>query len=89
MTYKVNEYGFNLIMMMTLDGFQEGTCASDVGLVVNSTYFRSTKEKFGDLKANWFMSDMATQYFGAWSSVLNVENTQYLWCTWHVHHAWK
>ena len=23
-TYKVNNYDFNLIMMMTLDGFQEG-----------------------------------------------------------------
>ena len=24
MTYKVNDYDLNLIMMMTLDGFQEG-----------------------------------------------------------------
>ena len=64
-------------MMMTLDGFQEGVPVM------------SAKRKCGNLKANWFMSDMATQYFGAWSRVLNVENTQYLWCIWHVDHAWK
>ena len=42
-------------------------CASDVG-----------QEKCGDLKANWFMSDMATQYFGEWSSVFNMENRDVL-----------
>ena len=77
----------NLIMMMTLDGFQEGVPVMSALSSIATTYFRSTKEKCGDLKANWFMSDMATQYFGELSSVFNVENTQYLWCTWHVDHA--
>ena len=91
-TYK--DYEFNLITLMVLDDFQEGipvlwALPSREDKVALMTIFEALKEKCGNLFAGWFMSDMATQFFGAWDTVFRAEETQYLWCMWHVDRAWK
>ena len=50
---------------------------------------QALKERSGPIKAQWFMSDMAQQYYNAWEEVFHGENTVYLWCGWHVDRAWR
>ena len=93
-TYKINDYEFNLITVMILDDFQEGVpvlwaLSSREDKVALIRVFEALKEKCGNLQTDWFMSDMATQFFGAWDCVFEAEKTNYIWCTWHVDRAWK
>ena len=93
-SYKLNDYEFNLITLMILDDYQEGVpvlwaLSSREDKVALLVVFEALKAKCGDLRASWFMSDMAMQFFVSWKTVFNAETTKYLWCNWHVDHAWK
>ena len=93
-TYKVTDYDFNLITLMVLDKFQKGI---PVTWAVSNREDKSTlvcileslKTKIGTIKPQWFMSDMAPQFFNAWKEVFMEEATKYLWCVWHVDRAWR
>lgn len=79
---------------MVLDDFQEGVpvlwaLSSREDKLVLVKIFEALNEKCGDLHPSWFMSDMATQFFGAWDAVFKAKQTKYIWCNWHVDRAWK
>ena len=42
----------------------------------------------GNVKALWLMTDMAQQYYTAWSAVFG-SGCKRLLCTWHVDRAWR
>ena len=93
-TYKINDYDFNLLTLMVLDDYQEGipiawalSNREDKTVLVH--ILQALKEKSGLIKASWFMSDMAQQYYNAWKEVFEGDNTVYLWCAWHVDRAWR
>ena len=91
---RVNDYDFNLITVMILDGFQEGipvawALSNREDKCVLLHILHSVKEKSGPINPQWFMSDMALQYYNAWKEVFTENNTKYLWCAWHVNRAWR
>ena len=93
-TYKTNDYEFNLITLMVLDDYQEGiptlwALSNREDKSVLLYILEALKERCGVVSTNWFMSDMAQQYFSAWTEVLGAKHTRYLWCAWHVDRAWK
>ena len=69
-TYKINDYDFNLITLMVLDDFQEGipvawALSNREDKLVLVHILRAVKEKSGPMHPSWFMSDMAPQYYHA------------------------
>lgn len=93
-TYKITDYDFNLITLIVLDEFQEGipvmwalSNREDKSILL--CILKAMKERCGEIEAQWFMSDMAQQYYNAWSEVFPTEGTICLWCAWHVERAWK
>ncbi len=69
-TYNVNSYSFHLISVLVLDQYQEGIPVA-WGILnredeaVIKYIFEAIKSTCGDLSTEWFMSDMALQYYNA------------------------
>ena len=92
-THKTNGYDFPLITVLVADEFGEGYpvawCISNrEDKVVLIAFFEKLREKCGSIKASWLMTDMAEQYYSAWSTVFG-PGTKKLLCTWHVDRAWR
>ena len=90
-THKTNGYDFPLITVLVADEFGErypvAWCISNrEDKVVLIAFFEKLREKCGSIKASWLMTDMAEQYYSAWSTVF-APGTQKLLCTWHVDRA--
>ena len=93
-TYRINDYDFNLITLMVLDNFQEGipvmwTLSNREDKPVLVTTLKAIKERCGAIEPEWYMTDMAQQYYNAWKEVFGADSTTYLWCAWHVDRAWR
>ena len=54
-------------------------------------FLKSIKSRVGDLKAEYFMSDEAEQFFNAWQGVFGKKEvkTKKLLCSWHVDRSWR
>jgi hypothetical protein len=53
-------------------------------------FFNEIKKRCGNIESQYFMSDMANQYYNAWVAVMNESpRPKKLLCTWHVNKAWK
>ena len=53
-----------------------------------TTFFRHVKVSCGSISPVWFMTDIATQFYDAFSTVFECLPKQ-LYCTWHVDKAWQ
>ena len=92
-THKTNGYDFPLITVLVIDKFGEGYPAAwcisnkeDTNVLV--IFFERLKTLCGNVKALWLMTDMAQQYYTAWSAVFG-PGCKRLLCTWHVDRAWR
>ena len=52
-------------------------------------FFNEIKKRCGNIESQYFMSNMANQYYNAWVAVMNEVPRPELLCTWHVDKAWK
>ena len=92
-THKTNGYDFPLITVVVVDEFGEGYpvawCISNrEDTKTLKVFFEKLKEICGDIKTSWLMTDMAEQYYIAWSAVFG-PGTKKILCTWHVDRAWR
>ena len=74
-TQGTNHYDFNLLTLLVVDEYGEGI---PVGWMISNRekkkkdmlviveFLKSIKSRGGDLKAEYFMSDDAEQFFNAW-----------------------
>ena len=92
-THGTNAYDFKLITLLVVDEYGEGfpvawciTNKEDQVLLIE--FFTSVRTKCGMVRPQWFMSDMAEQYYLAWVSVFD-STPKKLLCTWHVDRAWR
>ena len=73
-THGTNHYDFNLLTLLVVDEYGEGI---PVGWMISNRedtlviveFLKSIKSRVGDLKAEYFMSDDAEQFFNAWQGV--------------------
>lgn len=93
-THGTNQYDFLLTTLLVVDEFGEGIpCAwmlsnrEDVLMLM--VFFQAIKDRVGEIKTDFFMSDMAEQFFTAWKAVFKANSTKKLICTWHVDRAWR
>ena len=95
-THETNQYSFLLITIMVIDQFGEGvpvawciTTREDT--VMLKQFFKSLREKSGSLVPSVFMSDDASQYWNAWSSIYgdSTKSTKKLLCAWHIDKSWR
>ncbi len=53
-------------------------------------FFDAIKDRVGVLTPKWFMSDLAEQFYNAWTSTFyTCTPPKRLLCTWHVDKAWR
>lgn len=91
-THGLNDYGFQLISVLTKDGFGEGLplahmfCNRETYSALKH-FIRGIFSECGKVKCNAFMSDDAIQYYQAWSSVMTDRGESApprSLCSWHV-----
>lgn len=84
-THGTNSYNFLLISVLVFgEGFPAGWCISNKeDCILLSNFFTHLREKTGPIFPEWFMSDMAEQYFTSWVNVYGGKPKKLL-CTWHV-----
>jgi len=93
-THGTTQYDFNLITVLVVDDFGEGNpvafmicnCEDTVSL---AAFFRAIKARLApgtSYCASHVMTDDASQYYNAWSSVFG--SAVKLLCTWHVDRSW-
>ncbi len=92
-THGTTGYDFNLTTLMIIDefgsGFPVAWCLSNhEDTTFMTVFFNVIKLNCGQIMANWFMSDIANQYYNAWVGVMN-HHPKKLLCTWHVDEAWR
>ena len=92
-THGTNSYNFQLVSVLVIDEFGEGFPAgwcicNKEDHVLLSNFFAHLKEKTGPISPDWFMSDMAGQYYSSWVHAFG-GNPRKLICTWHVDRAWR
>lgn len=71
------------------EGFPAAWCLSnreDIGVL--KIFCEHVKRNIGDVAPQWFMSDIAPQFYDAFSAVFRCTPRQ-LYCTWHVDKAWQ
>ena len=56
---------------------------------VHLEFFKAVKNKVGEIRPKWFMTDDAPQYYNTWGFVFGGEGTNKLLCVWHVDRAWR
>ena len=93
-TYRTNEYDFYLIALMVIDDYQEGipvgwALCNREDTPVLMDILNAIKTQCGVITTAWFMSDMAEQFCIAWISFFGQNETQGIWCAWHVDRAWR
>ena len=92
-THGTNHYHFNLVTVLIMDEFGEGV---PVGWLISNKedfstlcfFLKSLLSQTGPIKAKYFMSDDAEQYYSAWNSTYG-EFSKKLLCIWHVDRAWR
>ena len=93
-THGTNGYDFNLITVLVLDEYGEGTpvgwmiCNSEDATAL-SLFMGKIKERFGDIRTKVFMSDDAENFYKAWKSIFKVDDTRKLLCAWHIDKSWR
>lgn len=92
-THGTTGYDFNLTTLMVIDefgsGFPVAWCLSNhEDTTFMTVFFNMVKGNSGRIEANWFMSDIANQYYNAWVGVME-HHPRKLLCTWHVDKAWR
>ena len=90
--YSFAGYDFKLTSLLIVDEFGEGFpvawCLSNrEDFSVLKVFCEKIKEKNGNLSPLWFMSDIAQQFYDAFTTVFEC-NPKQLYCTWHVDKAW-
>ena len=90
-TNGTNMYDFYLMTLLVIDEYGEGQpfgwCITNHEIQEFVEVFcQCIKEKSGIVQADWFMSDLAPQYYNAFSKV-NACSPKQLWCAWHVDKA--
>ena len=91
-THGTNGYNFVLTTIVVVDEFGEGYpvgwCISNrEDHVVLQHFFKCIKDKTGQITPKWFMTDDASQYYNAWTTIFGPTNK--LLCIWHVDKAWR
>lgn len=92
-THGTNGYDFLLTTLLVIDEYGEGFpaawCISNhEDFTTMCTFFREIKKSTGTIKASWFMSDVAPQFYNAWVGVMDdCPRPKKLLCTWHVDRA--
>ena len=92
-THGTNGYDFVLTTLLVTDesgeGFPAAWCISNhEDFTTMCTFFREIKKSTGTIKASWFMSDVAPQFYNAWVGVMDdCPRPKKLLCTWHVDRA--
>lgn len=85
-----NGYDFLLTTLLVIDEYGEGFpaawCISNhEDFKTMCTFFCEIKKNTGTIKASWFMSDVAPQFYTAWVGVMDdCPRPKKLLCTWHV-----
>ena len=92
-THGTTGYDFLLTSLVVLDEFGEGLpiawCLSNhEDFTHMCVFFQMIKQNCGVLMPHWLMSDLASQFYNAWVSVMG-GNPRRLLCTWHVDRAWQ
>ena len=93
MQHKTNGYDFPLITVLVVDEFGESYpvawCISNrEDATVLQNFYGRLKTVCGNINASWLMTDMADQYYTAWSAVFSPDAKRLL-CKWHIDHAWR
>ena len=92
-TLGTNMYDFLLTTIMVVDEFGEG---QPVGWCLSNhesfpflrCFFQKIMGNAGRVTPKWLMSDLAPQFYDAFSEVNNC-TPKHLFCSWHVDKAWK
>ena len=92
-THGTTAYDFQLITVLVIDDYDEGI---PVGWLISNresadvlrVFFRSIRNKCGDIQTEIFMSDDAEAYHNAWVSVFARPDKKLL-CSWHVDRSWR
>jgi len=92
-THGTNSYDFQLISILVIDefgeGFPVGWCLSNKeDHVLLKNFFNHLKQNTGNICPEWFMSDMAEQYYSSWIQVFSGKPKKLI-CTWHIDRAWR
>jgi len=92
-THGMNQYNYDLTTLMVVDEFSNGFPVAYMfpnrkNTCIFQHFFRSIKEKVGNITAKTFMSDMDDTFYNAWVSVMGGA-TYTLYCSWHVDRAWQ
>lgn len=93
-THGTNAYDFSLTIILVIDEFGQGfpsawCLSSHEDFTTMTIFFKEIKKTCGVVNANFFMSDMAPQFYNAWVAVMGDPRPIKLICTWHVDKAWK
>ena len=93
-THGTNQYDFNLVTVMVVDDFGEGSPVAF--LICNredepalGTFFTAVKQHLPDAeyRASHVMTDDAGQYYNAWVAVFGPAEKKL--CTWHIDRSWR
>ncbi len=93
-THGTNQYDFLLATLMVVDESGEGIPATWMlsnreDVLMFMIFFQAIKDRVGEIKAEYFMSDMAEKFFTAWKVIFKANSTKKLICIWHVDRAWR
>jgi hypothetical protein len=93
-THGTTGYDFKLTTLLVIDEFGQGVpvvwCLSNnEDFTHMCVFFKMIKRNCGRLDPQWFMSDIAPQFFNAWVAINSGNRPQHLYCTWHVDKACK
>ena len=92
-THGTTGYDFPLITVLIVDEYGEGfpvawCIANREDQTLLQYFFQALKQKVGTISPQWFMSDLAEQYWSAWVSTFR-QPLKRLLCVWHIDHAWR
>ena len=76
----IDEFGSGFPLAWCLSNHEDTTFMT--------VFFNMVKGNSGRIEANWFMSDIANQYYNAWVGVME-HHPMKLLCIWHVDKAWR
>ena len=52
-------------------------------------FLKAIKERTGDIRPKWFMSDDAAQFFNSWVAVFDDYGIKKIICAWHIDRSWR
>ena len=92
-THGTTACDFQLITVLVIDDYDEGIpvawlISNKESTDVLRVFFKSLRDRCGDVKTEFFMSDDAEAYHNAWSSVFSRPGRKLL-CSWHVDRSWR